>query len=630
MCGIAGFIVGRRSFAPDTLLRMMAAQQHRGPDDRGMVAIRPRTSERSLSGAFATGWEDGDVGLGHLRLSIIDTSSAGRQPMSLDDGRLEVVYNGEIYNYIELREELASLGHRFVTRTDTEVLLRAYDQWGEGCLDHFNGMWSFALWDRRRNVLFCAIDQFGIKPFHYVEADGGFVFASEPKGILEAPGVPRSLNRDRATVYLLSGLDHGTEETFFRGIRRLLPGQSLTVRPGEAAVVRRWWRVAPQEPPRSDAEAVATIRELLRDAVRLRYRSDVPVGVALSGGVDSTGIACHVFDMSRSGELALPHGLRTFTARTVEERWDEGALATLTATRIAAQQFTVTPDATRLAADLTALVRAQDEPFASLSIYMQYCVMRCVRESGTTVVLSGQGADELFLGYAWHPARTFNEALANGHIGEGARVLRNSLGGGDDALEFFGYSISEAMAPVRALRYARRVAPLVRRSVVNRSSRRVLTRAFTSDARSAMVHETELVGLPGLLRYEDRNSMAFSIESRLPFLDFRLVNLAHSLPSEMRISRGWRKGLLRRAIEDVAPPEIVWKRKKIGFVAPDSEFLHVLRHAIAETFASPTRTDDLLDRQAIVKLARGADRLELPVWRALNLELWMREFGVTT
>ncbi len=631
MCGIAGFVAGRGArLPPDLLTRMGDAQAPRGPDDRGALVLRPRTGE-ALDASRGCALEVGDVALGHLRLSILDLSPAGHQPMSLE-GRLFVAYNGEIYNYVELRQELTALGRTFRTQSDTEVLLHAYDAWGEACLERFNGMWSFALWDAREGRLFCAVDHAGIKPLHYGTVDGTFAFASEIKALLEVPGTPREIEEDHALLYLVTGIDHGDETTFFRGIRRLLPGTSLTLTPGGTPVVRRWWRPTPGDAPRTDDEAARVLGELLRDSIRLRYRSDVPVGITLSGGVDSVALACTARDMANAGEMALPNGLRTFTAVDPGGRIDEGPRAMLAAKRAGAEAFTVQADPARLANDdVLDLVRTQDEPFPGLSVYMQYCVMRLVRASGTVVTLSGQGADELLLGYPWQVAYSVRDLLAEGRVGAALTAARDgSKNAGIGAARLGAYLAAARFPKLRALRYNQRVGALLHRGARHGTLTELLERSLGTGSGAAMLErEVEQLGLPGLLRYEDRNSMRFSVESRLPYLDYRIMNFAYSLPSYRKVVGGWRKYPLRKAVEHSAPAEIVWNRAKIGFAAPDERLLQALRGNFLEAFDGDVRSGALVDAAAVRRLAQSSHAMPAWSWRVLNLELWMRTFGVS-
>jgi asparagine synthase (glutamine-hydrolysing) len=596
---------------------MAALLAHRGPDDEGATAL-----------------DAGDgltLALAHRRLSIIDLSSAGHQPMSLDGGRLVLVYNGETYNYVELRAELEAKGRRFVTRTDTEVLLHAYDVWGDSFIERLNGMWSFALWDARRRRLLCAVDQSGIKPFFWTEAGGIFAFASEPKALLALPSAPRRVNGPRAVLFLLSLVDQVDAETLFHGVHRLLPGHALAIEGRSRPAIWRWWHPKRIEPPRTMSDADAQFRELLRDSIRIRFRADVPVGINLSGGLDSTGLVCTAADMAARGELSLPHGLRTFTATTRDPEINEGPVASSVAKLCGATSFTVEPTGDALSGDdLAKLVMHQDEPFGNLSTYMQFCVARRVRESGTVVVLSGQGPDELFSGYSWHYPYVWRDLFARGRLLAAGRevfsALRHGTVSGPSLLGYAAY----AWAPsVRRRRYVGRIGGFLSSDAPMDGGLELLERTFKrADGRREFEREVETTGLPALLRYEDRNSMTFSIESRLPYLDPRIIDLAYSLPSWMKIRSGWSKAVLRGALEGVVPREVLWSRRKLGFAAPQGEFMSALVPAVRDVFSGPgVRSRALVDPRAVLGATEKPELVPM-LWRFLNLELWMRQFSL--
>jgi asparagine synthase (glutamine-hydrolysing) len=619
MCGIAGVLAqDSRDAMASRVGAMLSVVGHRGPDDSG-VDVWP---------VGPPGWY---LGIGHRRLSILDLSPAGHQPMCLGDSLL-VTYNGEIYNYLELKARLKALGHVFHTGTDTEVLLHGYDEWGEKCLAEFNGMWSFALWDSRRGRLFCAVDRSGIKPFHYATAQGQFALASEIKSLLEVPWVGRQVNRAVAGLFLLSGVDGLDDCTFFRDVTRLRAGHALRLVPGGSPEVFRWWDPVFQEPPAKMAEVAEQVRHLVRDSIRLRYRSDVPVGIALSGGIDSTGLVCNAADMAKRGELTLENGLRTFTATaTGVEAVDEGPVALRVARHAGAEAHTVQPcGADLLAGDLDRLVFHQEEPFSNLSTYMQFRVMRLARETGTVVMLSGQGPDELFWGYPWqYPyawmalVRALKPLAA---LREVAGALRNGTVGPTALAGYLAYGLSPGL---RRWRYGRRTGPFLSPGVIDDEVHRLFEAAAgTADESSLLRREVERVGLPALLRYEDRNSMAFSVESRLPYLDHRLLELAYSLPAWQRIHDGWSKVILRQANESVTPAGIVWRRRKIGFSASKSHFMASLVPLVQDVFSGPTRSAAFLDGRAIVAAFRSVNTDMTLLWRFLCFELWMRRFLV--
>src|SRR3989475_1046549 len=400
MCAIAGlYDISGRALDLSALERMVLVQAHRGPDGEGYVLLDARGQERPLAvvgrlaDARGTRPYRHSIGLGHRRLAIIDLSPLGHQPMTTEDGRCWVTYNGEIYNHVELREELRAKGYRFRSASDTEVLLAAYQEWNESCVTRFNGMFAFAIWDRDRRRLFCARDRMGVKPFYYSWDGARFAFASEIKGLLSA-GLRPSPNQ-RAVFDYLDGacLDH-SEDTFFEGIRQLPPAHTLTV--DTQVTVQRYWDLPPcGEAGLSVRDAAERFRHLFRDAVRLRLRSDVPIGTCLSGGLDSSSIVCVANDLMFV-EHAVPRELigerqKTFSSCFEDPAYDERQFIQPVVERTGAEAHYTFPDPKELAESVSRLVWQQDEPFGSTSIFAQWNVMRLAAQRGVKVLLDGQG-----------------------------------------------------------------------------------------------------------------------------------------------------------------------------------------------------------------------------------------------
>lgn len=598
MCGLTGIVDFDRPPEPSVVERTLDEIAHRGPDGRRIYL-------------------DEHACLGHLRLAIIDLSDAGLQPMQ--DRELYLLHNGEIYNYLELRDELRGRGHRFSTETDSEVILAAFREWGERCVERFNGMWAFVIWDAERRVLFASRDRLGVKPFYYRVDGRRFTFASEPWP-LRGEGANLRAVRD----YLEQGyLDQG-DETFFEGVVRLPPAHSLTF---ERDGLRSWryWSLEPTAPP---ADAVSTVRETFLDAVRLQLRSDVPVGTCLSGGIDSSSIAVAVAHQGHAHQ-------KTVTAYFDDAGFDERPYARAVVEATGADAHWVTFDADDLVGDLPAIVRAQGEPFGSTSICAGWYVMRAAREAGLTVMLDGQGGDELLAGYrasfgyrlsdllragelarATHELRAFTRshgprwagvALATPHVPERVRLAVRGRLRGAAALVGPGLRALERPAPENGAVFPDRLRRQLHTLVANR-------------------------GLPELLRYEDRNSMAHSLEARVPLLDHRLVELAFSLPGDELIRRGETKSVLRRALADLLPARVAGRRDKLGFVTPEARFFRgALGTLAADVFASQGfRSRGFVDarraRHRLERHRRGGLNAGMELWRALNLELWAQTF----
>src|SRR5712691_719041 len=406
MCGICGIV---RLGAPpevETAAAMARALDHRGPDGDGLYE------------------DQAGVALGFRRLAIIDLSDAGLQPFASDDGSLQLLHNGEVYNYRELRTELESHGHRFRSATDTEVILRAYEQWGEACVQRFVGMWAIAIWDARRRRLFCSRDRFGIKPFVYSWDGSRFVFASEPKAFRADARTPLEANPHAVREYVEQGYTDHTDETFFSSIRRLLPAHNLFV-DAHGLRIERYWRLEEGEAPVGDA--AEAVREAFLDALRIHLRSDVPVGTCLSGGIDSSAIACGVDLLLRTeAENARPVGERqkTFTAYFEHPGHDERPYARAVIEQTRAEPHWISFGEAQLVETLPRIVAGQDEPFGSSSIVAQWHVMKTAREAGVKVMLDGQGADEILAGYHGYFGPFFADLLVRGRLGE----LRRELG----------------------------------------------------------------------------------------------------------------------------------------------------------------------------------------------------------
>ncbi len=620
MCGIAG--LWHRDGKPvDRVLldRMTDSLEHRGPDDRGTYI-------------------DGSVGLGHRRLSIIDLSSAAHQPMSTVDGALWITYNGEIYNYIELREELQALGETFRSASDTEVLLKAYERWGANCVERFNGIWAFAIWDSRRQLLFCARDRFGVKPFHYAESGASFAFGSEIKAVLEAKLVPVEPNDDVIQRYLLLNITHADGQTFIRAVRELPAGHTLTV-DRSSVTIRRYWDLPPyeQDANRSDAEWIHEYTELLDDAVRLQMRSDVPVGSCLSGGLDSTSIT-----MLAAGKSSYP--IDAFTAYLPHASYDERANVAQFTDRMgnAVQSHLVGPDMDTWCDELARVIFHHDEPHVGYTAPAQWEVMRLANSRGVKVLLDGQGADESLGGYnffveslvadylraghpyrAWNIARSFEDRRGSGFVPGGLRAIRSGIRAMRPRDEIFRMEAT----------VARRGVPLSDDWLDERGSVCVPSiERGNSRLESEIATALQVTMLPALLTYEDRASMAFSIESRVPYLDHRLVELAFRLPRHLRIDGTRTKVILRRIMDGRLPSEIVDAKQKKVFGTPyQLWFSKSLRDfALSILDDRPFRERPFVDRKKLDRWFGSWDgaannrRAAYQVWNLVNLELWFR------
>jgi asparagine synthase (glutamine-hydrolysing) len=515
--------------------------------------------------------------LGHRRLSILDLSCAGHQPMHHESGTW-IVFNGEIYNFIELRDELKKEGYRFATGTDTEVILATYDKWGERCVSRFNGDWAFCIFDPYRQRLFLSRDRYGIKPLYFLKMDGCFAFASELKSLLTLPFVKPSLNLQRASDFLaLFCLDH-TEETFFEGILQLKPGHNLTIDLRNRAT-RSYPYYAVSFPTelgkydhRTALKHAENLRDLLFDSVRLRLRADVPIGTCLSGGLDSSTVVAIVAKLL--GSDTQSNGQKTFTASFPGYSIDESRFARLALEKTGAEGLFIYPSKENCLSDLDAMLTFQDEPFGGSAIYAQWEVMREASRH-VKVVLDGQGGDEVFAGYRdYRLSFLANLVSQKRFLAVLSEVWCGATNDFKEAakeitlMPFFVFGNSWKWR-LYQLRYAHLIQSTKQElGLQPETGQAHMARKFTSNANELLYEYLATYSLPHLLKYEDRNSMAHSIEARVPFTDHRIVDYVFSIPATYKIHRGWSKWLLRLAVKDLLPPEITWRKDKLGFATP--------------------------------------------------------------
>lgn len=621
MCGIAGiYNTNAQPPDPDTLARMSAAIAHRGPDGEYFYYD-------SLAG----------VGLAHRALRIIDLSDAGRQPMTNEDGSLVLIFNGEIYNYIELRPILEAKGHAFRSHSDSETILHAYEEWGTDCLSRFNGMFAFALWDVRKNTLFIARDRAGVKPLYYFYRDNTLAFASEIKALLQHPGITPEPYLPAIVEYMSAMYTTG-EHTWFKNINRLLPGHYMLVTP-DGVKVRQWWDLPTQEDDlgqHPESYYISKTRELLEDSVRLRLRSDVPLGSHLSGGLDSSAIVALLsLRLANEGEQ-----LRTFSgAFNMGPAYDERPYIHAVSKRYNTKHSETLPTAADLPLLLDKMVYHMDEPAAGPGILLQWAVCRLTRESGVAVINGGQGGDEAFGGYFGYipsylpslakQART-HPALAADLLKDATTLLRR-------------HDLRSSLT--RALMQGRRgrlqvstdlgpwAGPLFSGANHAQTADHILQ--TTNPARSplARVMTSDLKNyLPALLQVEDRTSMAFSLESRAPLLDYRLLEHAASIPSALRMKNLQMKHILREAVADLLPRSVYRRTDKKGMPTPVAPwFRRELAPWLRTTLLSPQAQATGIFSEHYIQtilqqhLANQKDN-STEIWKLLNVLSWNQTY----
>lgn len=582
MCGIFGIwnLDGR----PIDLRAVKLANdaiRHRGPDDEGYLLVNTRTAAAISCAGPDTDYrltlpdleqfksDHSDLAFGFRRLAILDLSPGGHQPMSSHDGRFWIIFNGEIYNYQELRTQLAEYGHNFKTTSDTEVILAAYQQWGDSCVEHFNGMFALAIWDTAAKKIFIARDRFGEKPFHYVYIpDRLFAFASEMKALWAAGAAGREIHEETLALFTQYGQVEIGEQTIYKEILRLPQAHCLTLSASGRLQKRRYWDIDPRVRIEGwhDERYAEQFREHLVSSVRLRLRADVPVGSSLSGGLDSSTVVSVI-------NRLLPESAvqKTFSARFKDPSRDEGKWMDLVTKSNRVERHDVWPNSEKFFEELSDVFWHQEEPFTSASVYAQWSVMRLARQNGVTVLLDGQGADEMLAGYHSY----FNEVtddLLN------ALNLRGYLKWRRDCFALHGVTPG-GFRRVLSHKTPEGLKRLLKKGLGSlpevEPATPVYPREFSkvSSLRKILWWNTTREGLVELLRYADRNSMAHSREVRLPFLDHHLVEFVFKVPERLLLRDGWTKWIIREAFRDFVPAEISNRIDKLGYMPPQEQWL---------------------------------------------------------
>lgn len=561
MCGFAGVVSNDQQIAEkEKVAGAVNLLRHRGPDDEGLYSN-------------ATG----SVVLGHRRLSVLDVSGAAAQPMVYNN-RYHLVYNGELYNYLELRNDLEKRGRFFRSQSDTEVLLAAYAAWGPACLQRFDGAFAFAIWDEEEQLLFAARDRFGEKPFFFCQGKESFVFASELKA-LWAMGIPKNPNRGMLYNFLTIGYTTNPAdpfETCFDNVAKLPAAHSLTysLRCNELVTEQYWQTTVDVNHSITEAEATEKFDYLFFESIQKRLRSDVPVGSSLSGGLDSSAIVAYC-----AGTSASHYTHNCFTASFPGFEKDETALAAIVAKQFGLHHFTTSITGHEVVDLMQKVAAAQEEPFSSASVLAQYKVYQLARQQGVTVLLDGQGADEVLAGYHkyyhWYWQALYRQKKLQK---SGEQQAAFALG----IKEPFGFrqklaallpEFSASLWQSHKAKKAYRHPDLNREFAFENKRRFYYSLPATFDLNGALWYNTFVYGLEELLRLADRNSMAHSVEVRLPFLQHQLVEFLFTLPPHFKIHQGWTKWLLRKATENKLPNEVVWRKEKVGYEPPQKRWM---------------------------------------------------------
>lgn len=675
MCGIAAIVnLKDSSNYSNHVLPMVDIICHRGPDDEGVVFFSknndpakknnyvphifleesnsPKMQDMVLNYIPKEQYQnqkipDSRLALGHRRLSIIDLSPSGHQPMCDSSLRYWIVFNGEVYNYREIRDELEVFGHQFVSGTDTEVILNAYKQWGKDCLNRFNGMWAFIIFDTKNGTIFASRDRFGVKPFYYWYSPEGFLaFASEIKEFTVLPGWKAKLNGDRAYDYFVSdaGITNHTSETLFQNVYQLRGGEAFEAHISSISTelpIYKWYDLRVSNLDMTFEEAKNEFSKLFKESIRLRLRSDVPIGSCLSGGLDSSSIVCIANNILK--EKKMEEIQKTFSACSDIEKFDERNFIDEVIRSRNIEAKYVYPLSGQLIDNLDSLIWYQDEPFASTSVFAQWLVFRLASENGVEVMLDGQGSDEQLCGYhrffGCRYAYLFSSLKFLKLISEIGKVKELHGDSIIQSLMMLGFYLTPPF-------FRQKFKKLLIKGGVPTSMLRIeklggsvnYIKQFKLPSGDIIQKNSyeQLVYtvLPQLLHWEDRNSMAHSLESRVPFLDFRFVEFNLSLHPSMKIANGYTKRILREAMYGILPEKIRMRTDKIGFATAEEYWMrgqnsNLFRSLLKEAVESSKEvfTEEAL--QKFDRMVEGKENLSPFAWRVICFGKWMKIFNVS-
>lgn len=607
MCGISGiFNFSGAPVSEAELRKMNSIIHHRGPDGDGVYI-------------------EGNVGIGSTRLAIIDLREIANMPIYDSENRYVIVYNGEIFNYIEVRKELLARGHKFHTDSDTEVILNAYKEWGEDCLHRLNGMWAFAIWDKQEKTLFCSRDRYGIKPLYFYRDKDRLVFGSEIKQLLSC-GIDKTVNDETVYDYLVFHFIDHTENTFYKNVTKVQAGHKFTVKNNEFKL-SRWYNLPESGKMEDTKNLYSDFYDLLYDSVRLRLRSDVEVGSCLSGGLDSSAIVCIMHEILHNE--GKPEIQKTYTACFDDPLIDERPFVEEVIKQTNSTKYYLFPDITGFRNDIDKLTYHQDEPYTGATVFSQWSVFKKIHETGIKVVLDGQGSDEILLGYfsffpfhlkrkLLNPLKFISEYL-NG-------VNTTNLGYNKFTQNLIYFNTGS----VRYRHVLKNSSAFVNKDFISRYNRREVFNEMiaASGLEANRLSNLWNISLPSLLRYEDRNSMAFSVEARIPFLDHRLVEYIFSIPLDKLIHKGWTKHVLRESLKGKIPEDIRMRKGKLAFSVPQKKWLLEMKPELLDVFGNDSRSSRFIDNEKIRGIISGGSFNDKLLYRAFALEKWMRVFDL--
>lgn len=615
MCGIAGIInKNEKNIEKKDLERMVKIMKYRGPDDEGYFI-------------------ENNIGLGHCRLSIIDLSQAGHQPMTNENNNLHITYNGEIYNYLELKNELKKFGHKFKSNSDTEVILHAYEQWGEKCLDKFNGAWAFAIWNRRKKELFCSRDRLGIKPFYYFSNKKIFTFSSEIKSLLEL-NIKRKPNETLIYDFLKFGLLDHTNETFFKDIKKLPPASYLKIKSNGEIFIKNYWDFNISDKINGNGRFFQKINynflNLFIDSIKLRLRSDVSIGSCLSGGLDSSSIVCVVNNLLKKQNIPnIGKIQKTFSSCFKIKRFDERKYIEEVIKKTNVEKNYIFPQPDDFLKSIKNLLWHQEEPFGGTGVYAQWLVIKKAKEKKVKVLLDGQGGDELLAGYRKFYIFYIIKLFKNKHY------LKFFL---EAILFFFSFSTLKTMNIKNGFRYfnfsrkTQEIDTLLKNNFKKAYSNRKINFGYQKNLGNRLKDDLTKFSLPVLLRYADKNASGQGVEDRLPLLDYRLIEEISSLPLNQKMNLGWDKVILRNAMKNFLPKKIRLRKSKLGFATPEEIWLkNNLKNHVKSVIKNSIFLKNYTDIEKLIKysnkiLSKKRRISTKLLFRFYILELWGKIF----
>ena len=607
MCGISGIInKSNDSVNEKDIQDINDLIIHRGPDGFGYF----------YGENFA---------FGHRRLSIVDLTELGHQPMNYID-KYTIIYNGEIYNYKEIKSDLIKNGYQFTSKTDTEIILASYDKWGKECVHKFNGMWAFAIYDKEKKIIFCSRDRFGIKPFYYMNQDRKFIFGSEIKQCLHFCD-NKVANNEVLIDFLVTSFAEHKDTTFFKNIMKLPASSNLIYDLStHQFIIERYYEI-PQNnslKEKTSKEKIKNYQAALEDSVKLRLRSDVRVGTCLSGGLDSSTVAAIASENYQSKER-----FSAIHAQSTEQKTDESHYAQSVAQHCKLDLHTITPKTEEFISLIDEVVYTQEEPFVSPSIFMQYFVMKKARKIGCKVMLDGQGGDETLLGYEkYFPLAYIDILKEHGIISMlKAIYLSNKKNKKMSIKWILLYWFGGLFGSLRQRFYWQR-SNFIKKKYRQKNFEylRELSKLYYNSF-ELQKHEMARTNLPILLRYEDKNSMRNSIETRLPYIDYRVVETALNLSCQLKIKDGWTKYILRMVGQNYLPKSVIWRKNKLGFNAPDKTWLSSHSDQIKQTILKSNLIQNLSDMPVLLKKYNSLPLLN--IWRLYSIAKWEEVYNVS-